>query len=216
MKTINEKLEVLYNDWNQKHPGHFVSGGVVDEDMFASCDVRILFLLKEVNDMEQLENWSLVQLMKDQIERMKFYRIWETVGLWSFGLLQGFPAYEKLTYMKEANIIEGLLNIAMTNLKKTGGSGESDMEIIKAHAIANKELWLKEIEIIGPNVVICGGTFSIVQELLGFEITTCDSGARVGRYNDMLFVEMYHPMYRISPKVFYAYFKETMIALGYK
>lgn len=214
--SINDKLTTIYNDWNQNHPGHFVSGGVIDEDMYDSCDVKILFVLKEVNDINQLENWSLVQLMHDQIERMKFYRIWETVGLWSFGLQQGFPPYQKLNYMKEANITEGLLNIATTNLKKTGGTGESNYEEIKEHAIANKELWMKEIEIIRPDVIICGGTFPIIQEILGFEIFTCDSGAKVGKYMDILYVEMYHPMYRISPKMFYAYFKETMIALGFK
>ncbi|ANS76115.1 hypothetical protein AWM70_17260 [Paenibacillus yonginensis] len=213
--SINKELEVLYQNWLQSHPGHFVTGGVVDEDMFSSCEVKLLFLLKEVNDVDQIENWSLVQLMQDQIERMEFYRIWETVGLWNFGLLQGFPPYQKLKYMKEANITEGLLNIATTNLKKTGGSGESNYEEIKEHAIMNKELWMREIEIIKPDVVICGGTFPIVQEILGFEATTCDSGALIGKAMNTLFVDFYHPMYRVSPKVLYAYFKETMKSLGY-
>lgn len=214
--TINQKLDVLYQNWQQNHPGHFVTGGVIDENMFNSCEVKLLFLLKEVNDLDRVENWSLVQLMQDQIESMKFYRIWETVGLWSFGLLQGFPPYKSFNHMKPANITEGLLNIATTNLKKTGGSGESNYEEIRRHAIANKELWMKEIEIIKPTVVICGGTFSIIQEILGFETKTCDSGAQIGEALNTLFIDFYHPMYRISPRVLYSYFKETMIGLGYK
>lgn len=215
--SINQKLSVLYTDWQQSHPGHFVAGGVVDEDMFNSSEVKILFLLKEVNDTEQAENWSLVQLMQDQIKRKKFYHTWLTVGHWIFGMQQGFPAYQKLLQMsfKEDNITEGLLSIATTNLKKSGGSYESNEVEIREHARINKNLWMKEIEIINPDLVICGGTFSIVKELLGFEITKCDSGADVGKALNTTFVEFYHPMYRVSPKLLYAYFKETMKTLGY-
>ncbi|MBM7707771.1 hypothetical protein JOD03_002718 [Chryseomicrobium aureum] len=41
---INEKLSILYKDWQQKNPGHFVAGGVVDEDMCEGSDSKILFL----------------------------------------------------------------------------------------------------------------------------------------------------------------------------
>lgn len=41
---INEKLSILYKDWQQKNPGHFVAGGVVDEDMYEGSDAKILFL----------------------------------------------------------------------------------------------------------------------------------------------------------------------------
>ncbi|WP_108668948.1 hypothetical protein [Peribacillus acanthi] len=73
----------------------------------------------------------------------------------------------------------------------------SNYDEIRAHAITNNELWMKEIEIIKPDVIICGGTFSIVQEILGFESTKCGSGALFGKALDTLFVDFYHPMYRI-------------------
>lgn len=174
--TINQKLSALYTTWQLNHPGHFVTGGVVDEDMFDSSEVKILFILKEVNDIDQKEDWSLVQLIQDQIEAMKFYRIWKTVGLWSFGLQQGFPHYQTLNYREDLKIADGLREIAITNLKKSGGGGISNYEEIREHARKNKELWVKEIEIIEPDVIICGGTFPIIQEILGFEATTCGSG----------------------------------------
>lgn len=213
--SINQELDILYKQ-RQSTNEHFVGGGVIDESTFDSCEVKILMLLKEVNDIEQKDNWSLVQLIHDQIENLHFYPVWKRVGEWSFGLQQGFPAYQKIVgSSKEANITKGLFNIATTNLKKSGGSGESNHEVIKKDAEDYKDLWTQEIQIIKPDVVICGGTFSIVQDVLGFDYSPCGSGANVGKAMDVHFVDFYHPMYRISPKVLYAYFKETMRALRY-
>lgn len=213
--SINQELDNLYKKWIRPNE-QFVKGGVVDEAMYDSSEVKVLMLLKEVNDPEQEENWSLITLIQDQIHNLKFYPVWERVGEWSFGIGQGFPPYQKIVgSLREANITEGLLNIATTNLKKSGGTGESDYEVLRKHAIDNKELWTKEIEIIRPDIVVCGGTFQIVQEILGFEYKKCASGANFGQAIGMKFLDFYHPMYRISPKVLYAYFKETMIALGY-
>ncbi|MCL6585559.1 MAG: hypothetical protein K6T72_03430 [Anoxybacillus sp.] len=212
---INQELDILYQQWQCPNQ-QFVKGGVVDEDMYESCEIKVLMLLKEVNDPEQSENWSLVTLIQDQIRKLKFYPIWERVGEWNFGLVQGFPHYQNIIgSFREANISEGLLDIATTNLKKSGGTGESDYEIIRKHAIDSKELWTSEIEIIRPDIVICGGTFPIVQEILGFDYKPCASGANIGQALGTKFLDFYYPMYRISPKVLYAYFKETMIALGY-
>jgi hypothetical protein len=212
---INKELEQLYNQWRK--PGqHFVSGGVVDENLFDSAEVKLMILLKEVNDPDQLEDWSLVDLINDQINRQHFYPTWRRVGEWSFGLEQGFPSYQSIVgHMVEANITNGLQNIAATNLKKSGGAGESVYEVIRQHAFAEKELWTKEIEIIKPDVVICGGTFGIAQEVLEFEAISCGSGALYGKSLNTIFIGFYHPVYRISPKVLYAYFKETMRALGF-
>lgn len=148
----NQQLGHLYQQW-RKPDQHFVSGGIVDEDMFESSEYKMMMLMKEVND--------------------------------------------------------------TTNLKKSGGAGESDPEVIKSHAIADRELWTTEIEIIRPDFVICGGTFGIVQEVLGFEPSISPSGACTGKALNTLFIDFYHPQYRISPKVLYAYFKETMQGLGF-
>lgn len=53
----------------------FVKGGVIDEDMYESCEIKFLMLLKEVNALEQTENWSLVTLIQDQVRKLRFYPI---------------------------------------------------------------------------------------------------------------------------------------------
>jgi hypothetical protein len=52
------------------------------------------------------------------------------------------PLSKIIGSFREANISEGLLNIVTTNLKKSGGTGESAYEVIRKHAVDNKkELW---------------------------------------------------------------------------
>lgn len=175
-----------------------------------------MFLLKEVNDEEQIENWSLVEHIQQQIKERNFFRTWTRAGEWIFGFTQGFPYYQGLYKGdRQANIAKGLSYIAATNLKKSGGAGSSNYDVIKKHALDEKDLWTKEIEIVKPDVVICGGTFHIVRDILGFDCKTCGSGASIGQALGTKFIDLYHPMYRISPKLLYAYFKETMVSLGY-
>lgn len=207
---INEKLSLLYEEWRKEYPGHFVGGGIVNEERYETCDTKVMYLLKEVNDPDEERDWSLIDFIQEQIQERKFYRTMAILGIWSFGLQQGFPSYKFILEQKEKNIAGGLSNIAITNLKKSGGRGSSNMDDVKAYAMASKELWIKEIELINSNIVLCCGTFSIVREVLGFQTEVCDSGALYGDAFGIRFVEFTHPMYRISPKVNYAYFKETM------
>ena len=54
----------------------------------------------------------------------------------------------------------------------------------------------------------------LLKKLLDF-ILQLPSGEQVGKSLDTTFVQFYHPMYRISSRVLYSHFKETMIGLGY-
>lgn len=213
--SINQRLNDLYVTWRQNHPGHFVGGGVIDEGRYSATDVKLLFLLKEVNDRDQSEDWSLVDFIHRQSEDTRYHLTFEIIGLWSFGLMNGLPCYQQLLHSKEKHVREGLSGISITNLKKTGGTGGSEIDEIRRYALETKNLWTEEIKIMNPDVVVCGGTFTIVQEILGFTPVVTSSGTRVGHCLNTTFVDFYHPRYRISPKVLYAYFKETFRSLGY-
>ncbi|MEK3720580.1 hypothetical protein [Paenibacillus sp. FSL H8-0034] len=208
--SINSKLSDLYHQYI-KPDEHFVAGGVVDEADYENANVKVLMLFKEVNDKGQKENWSLVDLIQQQLNDQSFLPMWKRVGEWNCGLQVGFPQYSTASY----NMNLGLQWLATTNLKKSGGGGQSNYAVIREHAINNVVLWTSEIEIMKPELVICGGTFEIVKEVLGLHTTVSPSGKQVGKALSTTFVQFYHPMYRISPNVLYSHFKETMIGLGY-
>lgn len=215
--SINSDLDNIYKNWMK--PGeHFVKGGVVNEECYKNSNIKILVLLKEVNDSKKKENWTLVEHINDQIAKHKFYPTWRQVGIWSYGIQYGFPRFNEIGSSSEIdkNIAIGLTKIAATNLKKSGGSGSSIFEEIMVFAQNQKDLWVKEIELMKPDLVICGGTFEIVQAILGFSYQTCDSGANYGKELNTTFLDFYHPTYRVSPRMLYAYLKESMMSLGYK
>ncbi|NLI94065.1 MAG: hypothetical protein GX434_18255 [Peptococcaceae bacterium] len=210
--NINNQLDSLYSRY-QNPDVQFVKGGVIDENTYTTSSPKILLLLKEVNDPDSKENWSLVDHINDQIDKVKFTSTWKNAGMWSFAVQNSFEHYE--TARALINIECGLRALATTNLKKSGGKSVSNYDEIKQHAINYKDLWTSEIDIIKPDVVICGGTYSIVQEILQFENLICKAGTSFGHALGTTFIDFYHPAYMVSPKMLYAYFKEIMQSLGY-
>lgn len=216
--SINSQLEALYSGW--KKPGEqFISGGVVNEAEYSSAKCKLLVLLKEANDKDNDADWSLVDLINDQIKAYQthgksYLEIWRRIGMYSYGLQNEYENFKNITSTfldgVNANVAEGLQYIATSNLKKCGGAGSSNYEVIKSYAIRDKELWIQEVKIMNPDVVMCGGTFSIVQEILEFSKEVSPSGAEFGKALGTVFVDFPHPMYQISPKIYYAYFAETM------
>ena len=55
---------------------------------------------------------------------------------------------------RESRLYEGLKLFATTNLKKSGGSGQSNYNEILEHARLNSEEWMKEIETLNPMLVV--------------------------------------------------------------
>lgn len=209
---MNHLIRQLYDNTIQ-NDYHFAYGGIVDEKVYATQEKKLLFLLKEVIDESRAETWSLVDFINKQISSNSFLTIWKRVGELSYGLHNRFPPYHSdvTNSFHDRHIAEGLRSIAMTNLKKTGGSNQSDIQEIREHAKRNKELLQSELRIMKPDLVVCGGTFNIVCEVFEIDASISNSGARTAKWGDMVFIEFVHPgYYMLSPKIMYAYFKEVI------
>ena len=76
------------------------------------------------------------------------------------------------------------------NIKKSGGKSSSDMDDIERHAKDHKDLLWEQIELINPDMVICGGTWGTVQPLWD-EVTPLYD--RIWKVRGRLFVDCYHP-----------------------
>jgi len=204
---INEQIKNLNKKFHKD--GNFISGGVLDEDKFNNSKVKMLVILKEVNDPDCNYNWSLPGLLSDiEQDKNPFYRIWKNVCRWALVSENLSLSYQNID---DSKLKEGLRLFAVINLKKEAGSGNSNMDDIFYHVEYYKVEWLQEIDIIDPKIIVCGGTFDIISKILNIDdIMTCDSGARYFLKNKRVFLEFYHPAYQVSDKMLFAYFKETL------
>jgi len=165
---INEKLEKLYTEYCPDKM--IIPCGVVDEEIYSASKPRIVFLLKEPHSDET--GWSIPCGLRRQVQRgltghpfkRDYAYTWAQAGVWAYAILNGFKSYRELR--KPLFRAKGIQAIGMTNLKKTGGSATSDREVIREHAKREVDLWRQELEIMRPDLVICGNTYRDVTDNL--------------------------------------------------
>lgn len=140
--------------------------GVVDEDAYLSSSSKIVFVLKEPHEESHTHPWTIPNSLKRNVDHGNsgfekgFAYTWNQAGVWAFAIHNGFKSYKELN--KPGSIPEGINTIGMTNLKKTGGGATARYSEIKEHALRHQSLWKKELEIMNPDLIICGGTYGLV------------------------------------------------------
>ena len=215
-------MEQLYSHWKLKEPAirlvstksgegekiiinHrnniFISDGVVYPEVWYSQNVRVLFLLKEAYTKNGNSDWDLVKdhlLLKEK----KMSHLFKRICQWTQGILNtsqdDIPAFfSGLSDNHYGNDI--LKQIAVVNVKKSGGKANSSMEEINQYAEYDSEELKKELEIIDPTVIVCGYTISSLNIIMGTEIKDYDSPNENWFYStqlnehDVIVLDYYHP-----------------------
>ena len=170
---IKEKLVCLYKDYYGDKFNDIVTGGVVDEKTYVSIYPKIVFLLREPHT--EKTGWSMTNGLRRNVEKglkgealeKRYMYTWRQAGVWAYAIIYGFDRYQVLR--KNSYVAEGIKAIGMTNLKKTGGQATSNRHEIGHHAKQEKQLWQKELEIMSPDLILCGNTFNMVINNIGLE-----------------------------------------------
>ena len=121
--------------------------------------------------------------------------------------------------MPTRTITTGLLLEFMRaiNLKKSGGGGSSNYHVIREYATKTIDLWKSELEIMGPNIILCCGTFRIVTDLLGLQRSQTKAGLLYSVWKrdsgNSLLLQFYHPASRFRKDMLYAFLKEALVDL---
>lgn len=162
--SIKKKENSLFLEWEkQENKGTFVRDGVVSEEDYDSSDLKILFILKEVNDAGG-GGWDL----RDYIRNGPRSQSWNTVTRW----VKGIREIEREIKWEEIKKIEGsdrlltLRSIAAMNLKKVPGGGSSNKSEIEKWASNNRDQLNKQFKLYNPDITICCGTGTIVKNVL--------------------------------------------------
>lgn len=175
---------------------YFIADGIVDSDVWnAGTKKKILFVLKEAYGTDWDDNTLATWLRREH----PTVSIWPRVARWVYGLQNttatAIPRYRsKLTEEQHKAALD---QIAVLNLKKSDGNSESEYGEIAAYARSDREEIKKEIELIDPDIVVCGYTFGILLN----EVYQADKGKTSDNWyyylnldgKERLYIDFYHP-----------------------
>ena len=203
-KTRTERLNELFAAWKQRIievADRMCLDGIVCEESYENTNPKLLFITKEPNHPEG-SGFDFREWWSESVEYAFANRLCE----WSYGVQNGFPPLSEFD-KDEANKLAAIRSISFMNLKKVGGSGSSDLEVIRSTTDRDKDLLRRQIEIIDPDIIVGGiGRDSRLWSLLFPDIILQDCGfdIRVARIGRVRVIDFYHPSYRVARAMSYS------------
>lgn len=189
-------MNELFSDWKNKynHKGKlFITDGIIDENHWVNSTVKVLFLLKEAYDSKKVEgSWDLSTL----IRRKKVSgRTFKPMAQWAYGVQGLLRSNEILPFQGDGAAVElALLSSAVVNLKKSGGKNKSSSKNLSAYVDEDWDLISKQIEIISPQIVICGNTWSLISKKIPYKKIS----DRAYLSGDVIYINYWHPSNRAA------------------
>lgn len=202
-KELKEKENNLFEKWKRKRPT-LILDGIVDYENYFNNDLKVLYILKEVNGGE---SWDLREFLKNGGRG----QTWNNITRWQFGIetatTNSRNCFEEIGYLDNEKRKKYLAKIAVVNLKKVSGSASSQMSEIFNYANKDKDFLTKQIELYSPNVIICCGTGEIVKRLgLIKSFNKWETTSKQVQYfkNDrLIIIDYFHPQARIGKEKLY-------------
>lgn len=149
------------------HKNVFISDGIVNEIIWNNQGgKKILYVLKEAYGESQ--DWNLTEWL---LRAKPSSSVWKRVIEWTYGI-QNTTAERIAKYLPDIyeHNLELFNNIAILNLKKSGGKSSSNYKEIETYALSDKAEIKKQISIIDPDIIVCGATFSALNLVYDGEI----------------------------------------------
>jgi len=195
--------EKLLTDWSRQthHKGkgkYFIKDGIVDPRRWASpTRPRVLLLLKEAYH-EESEHWDLREYVR-KLEHPDGTLL--NSAYWCYAIqcvargdLQPVPFRDTRKSQYE-QAVEALKSSAIVNVKKSEGRSRSLDKEVEDYAKKDGPFIRRQIELIKPDVVVCGNTWVLVEHLWPKK----DKGYvhdGVYRIGQRVFMNFWHPSRR--------------------
>jgi hypothetical protein len=229
--NYNEPLNTLFNEeWKieSEKNGHkvFVSDGLVykgdfdnkewnlrnsgnENQLWHNATKRILFLLKDLNDGSEhdVREWGCHAPGKNLSDRFS-----KNIARWLYGLLnvdkKGIaPDFDSLSDEMITDFFDKTPFARMNCKKQSGGNSISNAELQK-HFDLYRDFIKREIEILNPDIVVCGGGSSMLKEFVHKNIypglEKINNWVYYDKENNKVVIDSYHPSYwRIKAKSIY-------------
>ena len=94
--------------------------------------------------------------------------------------------------------------IAVVNVKKSNGGSKSEYEDLKKYALEDRLEIKRELEIIQPDIIVCGNNLSLLKLVLGEELQNDDTWDNMlALWKGTLVLDYYHPAVHYPNRVNY-------------
>ena len=188
--NIREQEDKLFDEWKNARPNRtgFVPDGVVSEEDYLNSDLKIVFILKEVNDPGS-KGWDLRKYLRGGAD--KGGTTWNNVARWVYGIRnresmpewiyerknrKPIPEWKDFPEADKKDRAEQLKTICAFNLKKEPGGSSTDYEKLKAIAKEDSLFIRRQYKIYNPDLTICcgsdsGSTGDMFRDAMGYTDT---------------------------------------------
>lgn len=188
-----QKEEKEYFDKDGIAITSFTIDGFVDEDCWKKQKVKVLYLLREANGRnadggevcEKGEFWFKNQVLGKKAPTGTLFK--------RIRMMQRILVGD--------NEAEQLKGVAYMNVNKRGGGSSVDWTRLIRYAKEYKDFIKREIEIINPDVIVCGGTYwLLLSQIYGIKDEKWDARQEMFNYLDgkIKVYNMWHPSARFS------------------
>lgn len=165
--SIRSKEEQLFSVWSSGRPD-FVTDGVADENLYLESGTKLLFVLKEVNDLGG-GGWDLREFVRSGGRA----QTWNNITRWVEGIrnLPNDIVWDTLETVDESRRQAALSAVAAMNLRKSPGGHTSDVARLEMDAKKDREFINQQVALYDPDYVICCGTSDLFHFLVDFPQT---------------------------------------------
>jgi hypothetical protein len=165
MASILERENELFNEWRPLRR-HFVADGLPNEDAYLTSAVRLLFVLKEVNDPHH-GGWDLRQFLREGGKP----RTWNNISRWIHGIrnldtIPSWPFYKDITLKFR---VDNLQSICAINLNKSPGGQTAKHGTLREVVQQDCDLIRKQLSFYDPDITICCGTGGLLYRVVSEE-----------------------------------------------
>lgn len=203
INDLNVEIKGAYADHeNEVNP--IFDGAFNCKEYYNSKSPKIMWLIKEAYEEGEREGgWSYPDFYTNDYER--FYRdlirgksnsTWQPIVYASYAIHNNFYSWEDLPDIDDDPAIVKILDkIAVVNIQKLPSEtgSRTEMPNIFAAYEKHKAIINKQIELLNPDVIICGNIFSVIKNDLKI--------LEEGKFNSVeyhltakrLFINAYHP-----------------------
>lgn len=161
IESLNYEIIDYYKPFETDEPKRkIIRDGIVNIENYYDSNPKIMWILKEAYD--EVDNmgggWSLVEDLDTRRATGVNRTSWQTfdkIIYTTFCILNEFIQFEEIPYKADdIRLCSVLKNIAYINIQKLPATKTSDDKLIEQALIKHKDILLKQINTINPDIII--------------------------------------------------------------